>query len=193
MTELEGVESGSQGSRRRLRGAGLWLRLLDGLGLVSWALLVSTSSSTIPSATATSSLTITLLLFEGWLVRSAVDSAQPLSLVARSLSSFPLFPGKTNGLAHVFDVQRFDPLSLAEELGEPIERAQEFGHDQHHLEVIRYLKPRCITSGEVSRHFVDGNSGVFLVTDLNVHGRFELEVGCDDTRLPVMFLKVGPK
>ena len=68
MAELEGVKSGSRGSRRRLRGASLWLRLLDGLGLVSRALLVSASSSAVPSATSTSSLTITLLLFEGWLI-----------------------------------------------------------------------------------------------------------------------------
>ena len=105
MTKLEGVKSGSRGSeRRRLRRASLRLGLLDRLGLVSRALLVPAASSTVSSATATSSLTITLLLFEGWLVRSALDSTQLLSLVPRGLSSSSLFPGKTNGLAHVGDV-----------------------------------------------------------------------------------------
>ena len=122
MTKLESVKSGSRGSRRRwLGGTGLRLRLLDGLSLVSRALLVSTTSSAISSTTTTSSLTITLLLFEGWLVWAAFDRAQLLSLVSRGLTSFPLLPCKTNGLAHVGDVQGFDLLLLTKELGEPVE------------------------------------------------------------------------
>ena len=82
MTKLEGVKSGSRGSRRRwLRGTGLRLGLLGRLGLVSQALLVSATPSTVFSAVPTSSLTITLLLFEGWLVWPALDSTQLLSLV----------------------------------------------------------------------------------------------------------------
>ena len=81
MPELEGVKSWGWGSRRRLRGASLGLILLDGLGLVSRALLVATSSATAPSSTLTASLAITLLLFEGWLVRPTLNSAQLLSLV----------------------------------------------------------------------------------------------------------------
>ena len=105
MTELEGVESGSRGSRRRwLGGASLRLSLLGRLGLVSRALLVSATPSTISSAATTPSLTITLLLFEGWLIRPALDSAQLLSLVSRGLASFPLFPCKTDGLAHVGNI-----------------------------------------------------------------------------------------
>ena len=69
MTKLEGVKSGSRRSRRRwLGGTSLRLRLLDGLGLVSLALLVPATSSAVSSATTTPSLTITLLLFEGWLI-----------------------------------------------------------------------------------------------------------------------------
>ena len=69
MTKLEGVKSRSRGSRRRrLRGGSLWLGLLSRLGLVSWALLVPATPSAVPSTTATSSLTITLLLFKGWLL-----------------------------------------------------------------------------------------------------------------------------
>ena len=120
MTELEGVKSGSRGGRRRLRGASLRLGLLDGLGLVSRALLVSASSTAIPSATTTSPLTITLLLFEGWLVWSALDSAQLLSLVLGGLSSFPLFPGKTYGLAHVGNVQGLDVFLLTEKLSKSV-------------------------------------------------------------------------
>ena len=105
MTELESVKSGSWGSRRRLRGASLRLRLLGGLGLVSWALLVMTLPSTIPSAVLPSLLAITLLLLKGWLIWSALDSTQLLSFVTRRFSSFPLFPGKPNGLVHVGNIQ----------------------------------------------------------------------------------------
>ena len=106
MTKLEGVESGSWGNRRRwLRGASLRLGLLGGLSLVSRALLVSATPSTVSSVATSSSLTITLLLFKGWLIRPALDGAQLLSLVLRSFASFPLFPCKTNGLAHVGNVQ----------------------------------------------------------------------------------------
>ena len=104
-----------------MRGASLRLRLLGGLGLVSWALLVPAASSTVSSAATTSSLTITLLLLEGWLVWPALDSAQLLSLVPRGFGSFPLFPRKTNGLAHVGNVQCLDLLLLTEELSESIE------------------------------------------------------------------------
>ena len=88
-----------------MRRTSLRLGLLGRLSLVSQALLVSATPSTIPSVTTTTSLTITLLVFEGWLVRPVLDSTQLLSLVPRSLASFPLFPCKTDGLAHVGNVQ----------------------------------------------------------------------------------------
>ena len=74
MSELESIESWSRGTRGRLRGTSLGLGLLDGLGLVSRTLLVMASSSTLPSWASTSSLAITLLLFEGWLIRPALYS-----------------------------------------------------------------------------------------------------------------------
>ena len=121
-----------------------------------------------------------------------LDSTQLLSLVSRGLASLPLFPCKTNSLAHIGNVQRFDTLLLAKELGEAIEGTWKFRHDQHRLKVVRHLKPRRVASGKVRGHLVNGSSGVFVVTDLDVHGRFELEVGCDDTRLPILLLKVVP-
>ena len=120
-----------------MRGTSLRLRLLGRLGLISRALLVLATPSAVSSAATTSSLTITLLLFEGWLIWSVLDSAQLLSLVVGGLASFPLLPCKTDGLAHVGNIQRLDTLLLAEELGEAIEGTWEFHHDQHRLEVIR--------------------------------------------------------
>ena len=79
-------------------------------------------------------------------------------------------PPVTDGLAHIGDVQCFDCFLLAKKLSEPIEGTRELGHDQHRLEVIRYFKPRRVASGEVGRHFVNGDGGVFLVGDLDVHG-----------------------
>ena len=147
----------------------------------------------ISSAATSSSLTITLLLFEGWLVWPALDSAQLLSLVPRGFASFPLFPCKTDSLAHIGNVQGLNMLFLTEELGESIEGARELGHDQHSLKVVRDLKPGRIASGEVGCHLIDGDGRILIVGDLNVHGRFELEVGGDDARLPVLFLKVVPE
>ena len=65
-----------------------------------------------------------------------------------------------------------DTLLLAEDLGEAIEG---------------------VASGEVGSHLVYGDSRVLVVVDLDVHGHFEFKVGGDDTRFPIMFLKVGPK
>ena len=113
-------------------------------------------------------------------------------MVPGSLSSFPLFPSKTDGLVHVSNVQSFDTFLLAEELGKAIEGTWKFRHDQHSLEMVRDFKPRHVASGEVRSHLVNGSSGVFVVIDLDVHGRFELKVGRDDTRLPVLLLKVVP-
>ena len=171
MTKLEGVESGSRRSRRRcLRGTSLRLGLLGRLGLVSRALLVSAMPSTVSSAATTPSLTVTLLLFKGWLIRSALDSAQLLSLVSRGLASLSLLPCENNGLAHVGYVQGLDVFLLTEELGESIEGAWELGHDQHGLEVVWYLKPRRIASGEVGCHLIDGDGGIFAIGDLDIHG-----------------------
>ena len=175
-----------------MRGAGLGLSLLGRLGLVSRALLVPATPSAVSLAATTSLLTITLLLFEGWLVWPALDSAQLLSLVSRGFASFPLLPRKTDSLAHVGNVQGLDMLLLAKELGESIEGGREFGHDQHGLKVVRDLKPGHIASGEVGCHLVNSDSGVLLVGDLDVHGGLKLEVGSDDSRLPILFLKVVP-
>ena len=83
-------------------------------------------------------------------------------------------------------------LLLAKELGEAIKGAWKFHHDQHGLEVVGYLKPRRVTSGKVRSHFVNGGSGVLAVGDLDVHSRFELEVGGDDAWLSILFLEVVP-
>ena len=56
--------------------------------------------------------------------------------------------------------------------------------------MVQYLKPRCVASGEVCGHLVDGGSGVLIVVDLDIHSRLEFEVGGNDTRLPILFLKV---
>ena len=171
MTKLEGVKSGSRGSRRRwLRRASLRLGLLDRLGLVSWALLVPAMPSVVSLSAATSSLTITLLLFEGWLIWAAFYRAQFLSLVSRGFGPFPLFPCKTDGLAHVGNVQCFDVLLLTKELGKSIEGHRQLGHNQHRLEVVGHLKPGRVASGEVRRHPVDGDGGVLVIGDLDVHG-----------------------
>ena len=97
-----------------MRGASLRLGLLGRLGLVSRALLVSATPSTVSSVTTTSSLTVTLLLFEGWLIWPTLNGAELLSLVSRGFCSLPLFPGKTDGLAHVCNIQGFDTFLLAE-------------------------------------------------------------------------------
>ena len=78
-------------------------------------------------------------------------------------------------------------LLLTKELGESIEGTRELGHDQHCLEVVRDLKPRRIASGEVGCHLVDGDGGVLVVGDLDVHSRFELEVGSNDTVIVMTF------
>ena len=59
--------------------------------------------------------------------------------------------------------------------------------------MVRDFKPRRIASGEVGHHLVDSNSGVLIVIDLDVHCGLEFEVGCDNTRFPILALKVGPK
>ena len=169
MTKLECVKSGSRGSRRRrLRGPSLRLGLLSGLGLVSRALLVPATPSMISLVATTTSLTITLLLFEGWLIWSTLNSTQLLSLVLRGFSSLFLFPCKADGLVHVGNIQRLDTLLLAEDLGEAIKGTWEFRHDQHCLEVVRYLKPGHVILGKVSRHLVDCNGGAFVVIHLDV-------------------------
>ena len=96
-------------------------------------------------------------------------------------------------MTHICNIQCLDILLLAEDLGKAIEGTWEFHHNQHCLKVVRYLEPRRVALGEVRGHFVDGSEGIFIIADLDVHGHFELKIGGDDTRLPIVFLKVGPK
>ena len=56
--------------------------------------------------------------------------------------------------------------------------------------MVGYLKPRRVASGEVCSHFVNGGCRVLVIVDLDVHGRFELEVGGNDTRFLSSFLVV---
>ena len=136
MPELEGIESWGQGSRR-LRGTSLRLGLLNRLGLVFWALLVTALSSAVSSLVSTSSLTITLLLFEGWLICTTLYSAELIGILARgSLLSLPPFPDQRGGSPDLGKVQLLDIVFLAHDLGDSIHGGRELHHQDHSLEVF---------------------------------------------------------
>ena len=121
MTELEGIESWSGWGRGRLRGSSLRLGLLDWLGLVPRSLLVVATSTMVSPLASTTSLTITLLLFKGWLIWAAFDRTELVGVLTRgSLSPLPLFPDQGHSSSDLRKVQVHDLFLLAHELGNAI-------------------------------------------------------------------------
>ena len=72
---LQPLTPSSSGTSRPPLSLSLHDALPIWLGLVSRALLVPAAPTAVPSTTTTSSLTITLLLFKGWLIWPVLDSA----------------------------------------------------------------------------------------------------------------------
>ena len=163
MPELEVVKGWSRRSRGRLRRASLWLGLLDGLGLVSRALLVTASSSTFPSRASTTSLTITLLLFEGWLVWAVFDCAELVGVTRGSLFPLPLFPDQGHSLSDLGEVQVRYFLFLAHDLGDAVHGWRELCHDYHGLEVFGDIETHGDYTSEVGNRFVNAEGGVFMI------------------------------
>ena len=119
-----------------MRGASLGLGLLDRLSLVSLALLVLASSSVLPSGVSTSSLAITLLLFEGWLIWTSFDCTELVGVARGSLLALSLFPDQSCSASDLCEVQRSDLLFLAHDLGDAVHGWRELRHNDHGLEVF---------------------------------------------------------
>ena len=163
MPELESIEGWSRGTRGRLRGPSLWLVLLDRLGLVSWALLVVALSNTLSSVVLTTPLTITLLLFKGWLIWAAFDRAELVGIMRGSLFALPLFPDQGHSSSDLGEVQIHYIFFLAHDLGDVIHRWRELHHDDHGLEVLRDVKTCSDYTGKMGNRFVNAEGGVFMV------------------------------
>ena len=185
MPELEGVKSWSRGSRRRLRGASLRLGLLDRLGLVARALLVSALSTTIPSSALTTSLTITLFLFKGWLIWSALYCAELIGILRGSLLALPLLPDQGCGSPDLSEVQSLDVIFLVHYLGNAIHGGRELCHKDHGLEVFRDLQTHSNDMGEMGNNFVNAEGGVLMVRHLSFDHSSKLKVCGNDSRFPV--------
>ena len=139
MSKLEHVEGWSRRSRGRLRGSSLRLGLLDRLGLVARALLVMASSTMVSSWASTTLLTITLLLFEGWLIWTTFDRAERVGIVRGSFFTLPLLPNQGRSTSDFVEVQSGNVLFLAHDLGDAIHGWRELHHDDHGMEVFRNL------------------------------------------------------
>ena len=185
MTELEHVESWSQRSRGRLRGSSLRLGLLDRLGLVARTLLVMALSSTVPSSVSTSLLTITLLLFEGWLIWATFYHAELIGVMRGSLFSLPLFPDQGYGMSNLGKVQLLDVIFLAHYLGDAIHGGRELHHKDHGLEVLRDLQTCSDYTGEMGHCFVNTKRGVLVVSHFGFNHSSEFKVGGDDFKFPI--------
>ena len=150
MPKLEGIKGRTRRSRGRLRGSSLRLGLLDRLGLVSRALLVAAISSTVSSLASTSSLMITLLLFEGWLIWAVFDHAELIGVTRGNLFPLPLFPDQGCGTSDLGKVQGHNVLFLAHDLGNAIHGQRELHQDNHGLEVFRDVETGRNYVGQVS-------------------------------------------
>ena len=185
MPELEGIKGWSRRSRSRLRGTSLRLGLLDRLGLVSQALLVTASSGMFPSWLSTSSLAVTLLLFKGWLIWAAFDHTKPIGITRGSLFTLSLLPDQERSSPDLGEVQSLDLLFLAHDLGDAIHRGRELHHDDHGLEVLGDFKTCSSYMGQMGNCFVDVKGGVLVVRHLGLDCSSELKVGGDDSWFPI--------
>ena len=130
---------------------------------VSLTLLVSALSSMFPSWASTSSLTITLLLFKGWLIWATFNCAELVGVTRGSLLSLPLLPDQGHSVPDLGEVQSLDLLFLAHDLGDAIHGRRELHHDDHGLEVFRDFKTHGCYASQVGNRLVDAEGGVFMV------------------------------
>ena len=186
MPELEGIEGWSRGTRRRLG-------LLDGLGPVSWALLVVAMSGMSSSWLSTTSLTITLLLFEGWLIGAAFDRTELVGITRGSLLTLPLFPDQGHSSPDLGEVQVGDFLLLAHDLSDAIHGWRELRHDDHGLEMFGDIETRSYYTCQVGNRLVDAEGGVLMVRHSSLNRSLELEIGGDDSRFSIQTLQGSPE
>ena len=161
--------------------------------MVSRALLVVALSSTVSSPVLTTLLTITLLLFKGWLIWAAFNRAELVGILTRgSLFSLSLLPDQSCSSSDLGEVQIRD-LLLAHELGDAVHGWRELCHNDHGLEMFWNLQPGCDNSGEMGDHFVDTEGGILMVGHLGLDRSSELKVGGDNPRFPIGCLQGGPE
>ena len=116
------------------------LGLLNGLSLVSLALLVLASSSVFPPWASTTLLTITLLLFKGWLVWAVFDHAELIGIMRGSPPPLSLLPDQGHSSSDLREVQCCDFLLLTHDLGNAIHGGRKLCHNDHGLEMFGDFK-----------------------------------------------------
>jgi hypothetical protein len=171
-----------------LLGRRLCLLPINRLGLWSLLLVFAISSASTSSSCSSSSRASLLLLLEGRLVRTALNSADlfGLLLVTRRASVVALFPGEYDGAAKLVEVKLFNAPYLADDLGEAVHLSREFGHEDHRLDVSFDDNTCFCHPPEVGGELVDGEGRVGVDGDPHHKSCLEFKVGGANSWIAVL-------
>jgi hypothetical protein len=162
-----------------LLGRCLCLLPINRLDLWSLLLAFAISSASMSSSCSSSSGTSLLLLLEGGLTWTALNSADLLGLllVTRRASVVALFPRKYYGAVKLVEVELFYAPYLADDLGETVHLLGEFGHEDHRLDVSFNDNTRFCHPPEIGGELIDGEGRVGVDGDPYRESSLEFEVG----------------
>jgi len=117
-----------------------------------------------------------------------LDGAKPASrllAIVLVLDGTTLFPGEDGSSFDVIGFQVLNVVGLTYGLDQCVHLVWEFGNEDHSLEVGRNGAFGCCHPGEANEDGVDGESGVSVPRDYNVHCHLELFICCGDSGFAV--------
>jgi hypothetical protein len=171
-----------------LLGRLLCLLPIDRLDLWSLLLAFAVSSVSTSSSCSSSPRTSLLLLLEGRLVWTTLNSADLLGLllVTRRASVVVLFPGEYDGATKLVEVELFDAPYLADDLGETVHFPGELRHEDHRLDVSFDDNTRFCHPPEVGGELVDGEGRVGVDGNPYRESCLEFQVGGANSWIAVL-------
>jgi len=124
-----------------------------------------------------------------------LDGAEPASrllAVVLTLDGATLFPGEDGSSLDVIGLQVFDVVGLTYRLDQCAHLVWELGNEDHGLEVGRNGAFGCCHPGKADENGVNGESGVSVPRNYDVHCHLEFFISGSDSRFAVGRLEGFP-
>ena len=124
-----------------------------------------------------------------------MDGAKPTSRllsIVLALDRATLLPGEDGSSFDVIGFQVLNVIGLTYGLNQCVHLVWKFGNEDHSLEMGRNGAFGCCHPGEADENSIDGESGVSVPRDYDVHCHLELFIRRGDSRFAVGRLEGFP-
>jgi len=120
------------------------------------------------------------------------ESAGRLLAIVLALNGTMLLPSENSLTLDVISFQVLDVISLADGLDQHVHLIWELGDEDHGLEMRRDGGFGCCHPGKTYEDGVDGESGIGVPGDDDIHRHFEFLIRCGDPRFAIGALEELP-